>query len=183
MDYQNIRGTKTALEIYAAEHNYELVTVTTNRNGYPAELHNAIIGFETFGAAEEAAEILDGRCVILQKRDGHDFWFGENTAFSALKSEDFRDENNTIVHASLESLNDREWLKSEIETLLDMEMDLSFLKQMLTNLCETEEKIKNMRKGQIAIMSTSTYLCDIIDEYVMKIHDDDVTTYTIGVKV
>ena len=57
MDYLDIRKTKAALEFYVAEHNYELVTVTTNRSGYPAGLHHAIIGFETFGAAKEAAKL------------------------------------------------------------------------------------------------------------------------------
>ncbi len=54
----------------ANDFGYDYVEVTSGTNGYPQNLQAALVGFESFSAAQEFAKEHDFEIVMLHRRDG-----------------------------------------------------------------------------------------------------------------
>jgi len=54
--------------------NLSLVDTTSERNGYPSNTEEVIVGFSNFEAAENFAKRYNLTTVLLHKRDGWGFW-------------------------------------------------------------------------------------------------------------
>lgn len=54
--------------------NLSLVDTTSEKNGYPSNTENAIIGFSKFETAQNFAKRYNLSTVLLHKRDGWHFW-------------------------------------------------------------------------------------------------------------
>lgn len=61
------------IEIYAKDRNLETVTITSGCNGYPSNLREAVV-FDTQDEAESFAREIGGDVVLLQRRDGWQYY-------------------------------------------------------------------------------------------------------------
>ena len=61
------------IEIYAKDRNLDTVTITSGRNGYPSALRDAVV-FNTQDEAESFAREIGGDVVLLQRRDGWQYY-------------------------------------------------------------------------------------------------------------
>lgn len=172
------------LENYAYENGLEIVTVTRGTNGYPRGLHKAIIGFETYDEAEEAARRTNGRIVALSKRDGHDFWTGNDTAYGPLEINEtfYPFEEYDIIKQNQE----KEWWRGMIEELTEIWRDHTpepeDTERMISKLKEIYQKIEDLADNEQVIIHKETLDFEIEPVKKMRHHDEDVTTYAIGVK-
>ena len=163
----------------AQEWGLDEVTITQGRNGYPEGLYKALIGFDYFENAEDFAEQVGGEVVLLTKRDGHQFWEKRGRAYEGIERAKFIDEDRYDVFSS--ELDFEEWCVGEIEHRMNMGFDLFEFKDMIEQMCDTYEDIRTRWRDEIAIVDTRDYTCETTEEYVTKIHDNDVTTYAIAV--
>lgn len=66
---------KDSLEFIAYENGLELIETTSERNGYPANLKYAIIGFNSFEEAEKIAKDNNLSIEIFTKNDGWQLYY------------------------------------------------------------------------------------------------------------
>ena len=165
----------------AEEHNLELVEVTQGRNGYPSNIKEGIIGFETFEQAEEIATEYDCVVVAFHRRDGWQLWENLGTRyepFDNLADEDVCRFDNA---------------KDAVEFLLE---DKDNYMDEYTNDClnigeaEYNNKLKkyddeiafineNWKEGKVIVGSELLYM-DVLDRYTMGYYDDT-HHYVIGI--
>ena len=69
---------RTDLELIAEANGLELIDTSSARNGYPQQLQQAIIGFDTFEDAEMLAEEHGLSIAIFSKLDGWGIWYRTN---------------------------------------------------------------------------------------------------------
>lgn len=70
----------------AYDNGLELIQTTAGMNGYPQQLQDAIIGFDTFEEAEKLAKENGLSIEVFTKRDGWDLWYRTgNTAWEAFE--------------------------------------------------------------------------------------------------
>lgn len=66
--------TQYEFENIASENGLQIINTTSERNGYPHDLKDAIIGFKTFDQAKELANKYGMSIEIFHKLDGWDLW-------------------------------------------------------------------------------------------------------------
>lgn len=172
---------KTRTEERAYENGLELVEITQGMNGYPSNLYKAVSGFESFEEAEDFANDVNGEVVLLSRRDGHQLWVNKGRQYKPLKSEDYRNEDETKVFGSIASYD--EWALEELAYQLNEVNGVTLfqIQDMVNTMRKTYDAILDMGEDKIAIVSWENYTCDIVSEFVTRIHDDDVTTYMLAV--
>lgn len=165
----------------AEEHNLELIEITHGRNGYPSNIKEGIIGFETFEQAEEIAAEYDCEVVAFHRRDGWQLWENLGTRyepFDNLADEDVCRFDNA---------------KDAIEFLLeDKDNYMDEYANGCLNISETEynNKLKkyddeiafineNWKEGKVIVGSELLYM-DVLDRYTMGYYDDT-HHYVIGI--
>lgn len=170
---------KTRTLDLAYEWGLNIVEVTQGENGYPKGLYKAIVDFDYFENAEDFAEQVGGEIILLTKRDGHQFWEKRGRAYEGIERAKFIDEDRYEVFSS--ELDFEEWCIGELEHRMNMGFNLFEFKDMIEQMCDTYEDIRTRCSDEIAIVDTRDYTCETTEEYVTKIHDNDVTTYAIAV--
>lgn len=63
----------------------DIVSVTSASNGYPQNVHLALIGFDNFDQAEDVANANGLTIVSLYKRDGWNLWAEQGAAWGPIK--------------------------------------------------------------------------------------------------
>ena len=169
---------KTRTEDLAYENGLELVEITQGMNGYPSGLYKAVSGFESFEDAEDFAKEVNGEVVLLTKRDGHQFWSNHGRTYEGIERARYIDEEE--YKGFKKALDFESWAKEDIEEMVRMGEDIFSIQDTLDRMCEVYMEIDDMSEGSIAIVGND-YSYYIEDEYVTKLHDNDVTTYMIAV--
>lgn len=78
---------KDSLEFIAYQNGLELIETTSERNGYPSHLKNAIIGFDSFEEAEKIAKDNNLSIEIFTKKDGWQLYYRTgNSAYEPFKN-------------------------------------------------------------------------------------------------
>lgn len=91
---------------YACMYDYNYVTTTSSRNGYPSNRLYAIVGtssngyFENFSEAQEVAKDVDGEIIIISQRYGWDLWTRERMTLEPLEDNTMfiNDEDNSVYY-------------------------------------------------------------------------------------
>ena len=101
--------TEYEFENIVSENGLQIINTTSERNGYPRDLKDAIIGFKTFDQATELANKYNLSIEVFHKRDGWYLWhrtgnraysiferdpekFGEGCSFYTDRDEFFHNE-------------------------------------------------------------------------------------------
>lgn len=163
----------------AQEWGLDEVTITQGMNGYPEGLYKAWIGFDYFEDAEAFADHIGGEVILLTKRDGHLLWVNNGRAYEGIDRAKFIDENKVEMFSNIDSFES--WAMSEVESMVEMGDHLQDLRNACIGLCNISDDIYEMRDHEMCIVTKSNYDYEIVDRYVTRLHDDDVTTYAIAV--
>lgn len=163
----------------AQEWGLDEVTITQGMNGYPEGLYKALIGFDTFDDALGFADHIGGDVVLVTKRDGHLLWVNNGRAYEELDKAKFIDENEDEVFTNGDSFES--WAITEIESMVGMGDNIYDIRNASVGLCNILDEVYEMCNYEMCIVNKSNYDYEIVDRYVTKLHDHDVTTYAIAV--
>lgn len=150
----------------------KLVQTTSEMNGYPANLKNAIIGFDNFQEAQEMADEYGFEIQILQKRDGQQLWSRTgNTAFKALENtaENFGD-NYSEIDSMISS---EDFFEDEVNAVLRDNTFESFedLQNFVGYKKEIWEEIENAEPHEIVITQDGVYSETLPKTAMYRSHD------------
>lgn len=146
---------KTLQEI-AASNNLEIVETTSQANGYPSNLQNAIIGLEDFAQAEELSQKYGLKITSLKKKDGWNLWARRGgISYEPFKNsaDDFGDN-----YAEFPKMDEDEFLESEVKFLFEDDLE-SFDKIEAILKCKKEiwEEIEKMEDDELVITFEGYY--------------------------
>ena len=143
------------LESIAEKNGLEVITTTSNRNGYPQRLQRAIIGFDTFEDAEMLAHEEGLSIEFFTKRDGWCLWYREGTHALAP------------FERSLEEYGDeyRQWSKADLDGFYENEVqpsvcafdDFASLRCFLNIMEEILHKIEDADDDEIVLANFGGY--------------------------
>lgn len=165
----------------AEEHNLELIEVTQGRNGYPSNIKEGIIGFETFEQAEEIAAEYDCVVVAFHRRDGWQLWENIGTRyepFDNLADEDVCQFDNAkdAIDFLLEDKDN--YMDEYANDLLDIDEE-----DYNNELKKYDDEIafinENWKEDKVIVGSELLYM-DVLDRYTMGYYDDT-HHYAIGI--
>lgn len=173
------------LDLEIQSMNLEMVETTDSGIGYPSHIKNGYIGFETFSDAEEFAYAHGMTPMILHRKSGWNLWERCNRAYGALNPENFIGDVCSIWIESKDRMWFIEWSKEYIKGVLKSQT-LEFVIKLATDLNDIISDIDNIEENEkmLAIIDKGgcSYPCgEIYPKEMMRIHDDDVNEYAIGV--
>ena len=79
----------------AEQYGLTVIKTTTDKNGYPKDLQNALVGFDTFEEAQDVAEEYGLRITTFIRKAGHELYYrNNNTTYEPLhiRAEDYGDD-------------------------------------------------------------------------------------------
>lgn len=169
----------------------ERVETTSSKTDYPAGLGYALVGFDNMEQVNELAKAFNLTPVLLRTRDGASFWHvdGWYIADGALdRLDDYDDDPNFGVYRDAEQAEDerrevvdtvrRDYDENDPDEKEDMEDTLATINENFDKLIEA---IKSCDDEHFVV----TYGGDVdnfevIPRYAMQYHDNDVTSWAIG---
>lgn len=137
----NIMSTsKDSLEFIAYENGLELIETTSERNGYPANLKYAIIGFNSFEEAEKIAKDNNLSIEIFTKNDGWQLYYRTGNRVH----EPFKNgaDNYGDIYSELSSEDVDTFYEEEVKPCIDNFNDLDSLSDFIKNQKEILEKLE-----------------------------------------
>ena len=178
-DYLNENyGYLPAIELrdIAEENGLEFVDTTSDRNGYPQDLKEAIIGFDSFWQAEELAKENGLSIEIFNKRDGCDLWY--RTGCQAHEpfersADEYGDDYSAFSKKDLE-----DFYMNEVQPIVDVFGDFDTLRSYLGRMERIKDEIEEAEEGEIVITYCGEYF-DTIVEHPMAYHCES-NSYAIG---
>lgn len=169
----------------------EQVETTSSRTDYPEGLGYALVGFDDMEQVRELAKAFNLTPVLLRTRDGASFWHVDGSCMGdgALdRLDDYDDDPNFVVYCDVEQAEDerrevvdtvrRDYDENDPDEKEDMEDTLATINENYDKLIEA---IKSCDDEHFVV----TYGGDVdnfevIQRYAMQYHDNDVTTWAIG---
>lgn len=162
----------------ATERGFQIATITEGWNGYPQNLTKVVVGFPDFSEVEDFAKETDGKIVLLSKRDGHQFYKNLGETDEPMDLEDYYDDNRYIFFNSGGDFD--EWAESRIDE--ERCWGLEHLELICGRLAEIQHELNRIGAEEAVIVDIkNNYSCEVQEVIRTKLHDDDVTTYEIGV--
>lgn len=151
------------------------IETTNGMNGYPSDLKNAVIGFETFEEAEAYAADNEMEVQMFYRRDGWQLWERKGAVYEAIKVrvEDFGDDYQALTEQDQEDFYE-EWVKPAIDDCDSIDE----LKKVITDLEEIQDKLLLIDETQLVLVRGNQYE-QTLDKFVME-YTYDVHHYVIG---
>lgn len=165
---------KINLEEIAKKENLECVSTTSSITGYPVDEELAIIGLENFDQAEKLAEKYNLRIEHLKSRDGWHNWYRTgNSAYRAYSAYEQFNDDTEYVKFEIFNKEDADFFYDEVE-------DVEEKKALIDELEEVYKAIKELSSDESLAFSNGDYSYFIVEKETMAFHDNDVTSYAIG---
>lgn len=145
------------------------IETTSERNGYPANIKGAIIGFDTFEQAKELADKHNLSIEMFNKKDGWQLWYRTgNRMGEAMRnsSEDYGDN-----YSELGKMGDKEFYEREVKDMLENFDNLADLQNCLSEMEEIASEIEMMDDDEIVITLNGRYYETIKRESMSWYHD------------
>lgn len=173
------------LDLEIQSMNLEMVETTDSGTGYPSHIRNGYIGFESFSDAEEFAYAHGMDVIILHRKDGWNLWTRCNKAHRAFYPEGLIGNDSSIWIEPKDKEWFIRWVKDDIKDIL-YNLSLEDVIELATQYNEIISDIDNIEENEkmLAIVDNGgySYPCgEIYPKEMMRIHDDDVNEYAIGV--
>lgn len=165
---------------YADDSGLQIVEVTEGMNGYPKNLHKAVIGFDNFQDAEKFAAETQRTVVEMCRRDGHQFWKSCGWTDKPLKPTAEWYGDDYYCYLSIE-----EWWKEErefLQAVLADDVSPNDFVGHAYRICDIIHAFDALPDGSQVLISGRFNVVEHIPIETMHWHDDDVTDYVIGVK-
>ncbi len=143
------------LEHISCQNGLEIIETTSERNGYPANLRKAIIGFENFEEAEKIANEYNLSIEIFTKRDGQQLYYRTgNKAYEPFKNsaDNYGDNYDGFTVEDIDNFYEEE-VKPRIEEFDNFD-DLS---TFIENKKEIFEKLELLDEDEMIITCEGRY--------------------------
>lgn len=150
----------------------EVIDTTSERNGYPANLKYAIIGFDTFEEAKRIARENNLSIEIFTRRDGWKYYYRTgNIAYEPFRNSasDYGDDYSEFSIEDIDTFYEEE-VKPFLEQFDDFESVSSFIKMKK----EIFERLEMIDDDEIVITNEGRY-CDTIQKTSMRFYHDTKT--------
>ena len=124
------------------------VETTSEWNGYPRNLQNALVGFESWDEAQEIANEYDLQLIWLKRREGQQLWTRDNQAIEPLyiTSNLFGDDYNFYTDVSYF----RDDVAEEVYQLGD-DLTSEHLKEFAEILEEVEDAFAILGEDEVVV--------------------------------
>lgn len=158
---------KVNLHDLASTYALTVIETTSERNGYPSNLKNAIIGFDTFEDAKKIAEENNLSIEMFKKKDGWNLWYRTNNiSYNPMpnKAEDYGDnykEYDPVIFSSLEYLYEVEFR----DVIKGNDFSLQELKDFIKKIEDLYKEIESCEDDEIVISDLSSHY--IVPEHTM----------------
>lgn len=146
---------RTDLDYIAEGNGLKLISTTSALNGYPQQLQQAVIGFETFEQAEMLAEENGLSIEIFTKRDGWGIWYRTgNHAWGPFErsAEEYGDDYRQYSRDDLEDFYER-----EVKPTVDSFDDFASLREYLDKMEELRDKIEDADDDELVLAACYGY--------------------------
>lgn len=167
------RVMKTDMYTIAEIENLEVIETTSGMNGYPRNLKEALIGFDSFEQAERVANKHGLSIEIFEKRDGWQLYSRTGrTAYEEIKvsAEEYGDDYSSFISSDLEEFYENE-VKPMIAEFESFEQVEDFLEKK-KKICEA---IEDLDENEIVITYRGEYF-DTVHQTTMSFSYDSKTT-------
>lgn len=133
----------------AEQEGLHFVETTSESNGYPRNLKDALIGFDTFDEAEALAKEHGLDIMLLHKRDGWQLWHRKGNAYEpmTITSADYGDD-----YSDLEYMGEEDFYDEEVAPMLDAFSTLAELKAFIEDQEEIWEEMSVMDRDELMIL-------------------------------
>ena len=130
------------------------VETTSESDGFPRNLKDALIGFDTFDDAEALAKEHGLDIMLLHKRDGWQLWHRKANAYEpmTITSADYGDD-----YSDLEYMDEEDFYDEEVAPMLDAFSTLTELKAFVESKEEMWEEMSTMGEDEIMILHDGKY--------------------------
>ena len=138
----------------AEQKGLHFVETTSESNGYPRNIKDALIGFDTFEEAEALAKEHGLDIMLLHKRDGWQLWHRKANAYEpmAITSADYGDDYSDLHCMSAEDFYDE-----EVAPMLDAFSTLAELKAFVESKEAIWEEMSTMGEDELMILHDGQY--------------------------
>lgn len=143
------------LENIAEENGLEVITTTSNGNGYPQRLQRAIVGFDTFEDAEKLANENGLSIEIFTKRDGWCLWYRTGNHALAPFERSFEEYGGEYRQYSKDDLEG--FYMNEVQPSVCAFDDFESLRCFLDIMEEVHDRIEDADDDEIILASFGGY--------------------------
>lgn len=156
----------------------DIVRTTSDANGYPKNVGNAVIGFKSWEELKEFSSLFDLPIIVLHRKDGWHYWHIEaNEPWEPfeMKAEDFGDD--CTAYAKGES---RFYLEDWLDAAFYKDYDeADEYKQLINDAIECRHTIYKLDDNQLAIIRNNRQVVDVVDRFTLG-YSLDSNHYVIG---
>lgn len=133
----------------AEQNGLRFVETTSESNGYPSNLKDALIGFDTFEEAEALAKEHGLDIMLLHRRDGWQLWHRKANAYEpmTITSADYGDD-----YSDLQCMSAEDFYAEEVAPMLDAFSTLAELKAFVESKEEIRDEMLTMGEDEIMIL-------------------------------
>lgn len=158
--------------------NYQRIETTSGMNGYPRNLKNATVGFDTFEEAQEYAQQYGGYIMSFHRRDGWQLWERGNGVCEpyTITEDDYGTGHELLEYGSIDEEN---FCDLYIKQALEGVDDVQSISEIVKDAAEIWDYYKNLDEGEAVHIQEGRY-CDTIETKTMS-WSYDTHNYIIGV--
>ena len=161
----------------ASKYGLDIISTTTASNGYPQNVKDAMVGFETFEQAQKLAEKYNLSIQSFTKKDGWGFWVRNNNVIFAPyenSCEDYGDNFNELA-----KMSEADFIEDEVTPFLEgYNLNFERIEELIKNKKEIWEEVSSLEEGEIVITHEGRYYETIKKKSMYFSHDT--RNYIIG---
>lgn len=130
------------------------VETSSESKGYPRNIKDALVGFDTFEQAEALAKEHGLDIMFLHKKDGWQFWHRQCHTHEpmSITSADYGDD-----YSDLQCMSEEDFYAEEVAPMLDAFSTLTELKAFIESKEEIWDEMSTMGEGEIMILHDGKY--------------------------
>ena len=138
----------------AAQEGLHYAETTSESNGYPRNLKDALIGFDTFEQAEALAKEHGLDIMLLHKRDGWQLWHRKGNAYEpmTITSADYGDD-----YSELRYMDEEDFYSEEVEPMLDSFSTLAELKAFVESKEKVYDELSTLGENEVMILRNGEF--------------------------
>ena len=143
------------------------IQTTSDANGYPTNLKNGYIGFETWAEAKKFAEEKDLALMCLSQKAGWQVWHREDSVYEpmTITAADYGDDYNFETDAEKYFESEREILE-DCDTIEEAEEKLKTMREVIDAI-----KAADIAGGEVVVTCCGEY-CETIKTETMSWRDE-----------
>ena len=156
----------------AERYGLEVIETTTDKNGYPKDLQNALVGFDTFEDAQDVAEEYGLRITTFVRKDGHEFYYrNNNTTYEPLhiRAEDYGDDYKVF-----DKNHHKNYYKNEVRPYLSDFDNIDDLFDFVNEQMNIITELENIGNDELVIVRDGEYYETIERNTMCWEHDDEI---------